>query len=64
MYKVPPSYYLKQALKANDYNTWVNMTFAFFRTSAVHTYFLLDGYAKAYNELFKNMSAVAQQRES
>lgn len=63
MYKIPPSYYLKRALKAEDYNTWVNMTFAFIRTTAVHSYFLLDGYKKAYGDLFKNMSAIAQHKE-
>lgn len=59
MYKIPPSYYIKQALKAEDFNTWLNMTVAFWRTSAVRTFFLLEQYKQGYAELFKNMSKAA-----
>lgn len=60
MYKVPPSYYIKKALKAEDFNTWLNMTVAFWRTSAVHGYFLVEQYKQGYAKLFENMSQTAR----
>lgn len=56
MYKIPPSYYIKQALKAEDFNTWLNMTVAFWRTSAVQSFFLIEQYKQGYAKLFENMS--------
>lgn len=59
MYKIPPSYYLKRAAKAEDFNTWLNMTIAFWRMSAVHAHFISEQYKNSFVEMFSNMSKIA-----